>query len=198
MFWPIAHRLGKSLKNSRKQTKSLENKLNGAYTRMLHLMFTGLKELQIKNYTMIYQRLQKHTLSLVKIFKTHNGDMVKKLRTTCFFGCQKMEKTKEEGHRKHILTNSLKIKDYRWKNVKSWWPIEKGGNHSSTVIFRRDSTSEWVSEWVSEWMSEILGKCKSWDGPFMKAVISEKSDDNQWKILRHETTFQKSTNMMLW
>ena len=75
------------------------------------------------------------------------GDMMKKLHTICFFGCQQMEKTKEEDHRKHILTNSLKTQTYRWKNVKPWWPTEKSGNHSSTVIFRRDSTSEWVSEW---------------------------------------------------
>ena len=27
---------------------------------------------------------------------------MKKLCTTCFLGCQKMEKTKEEGYRKHI------------------------------------------------------------------------------------------------
>ena len=75
------------------------------------------------------------------------GDMMKKLHTICFFGCQQMEKTKEENHRKHILTNSLKTQAYRWKNLKRWWPTEKSVNHSSTVIFRRDSTSEWVSEW---------------------------------------------------
>ena len=33
---------------------------------VLHLMFIGLKELQIKNCTMTHQRLQKHTLSSVK------------------------------------------------------------------------------------------------------------------------------------
>ena len=74
------------------------------------------------------------------------GDMMKKLHTICFFGCQQMEKTKEENHRKHILTNSLKTQAYRWKNLKPWWPTGKSVNHSSTVIFRSDSTSEWVSD----------------------------------------------------
>ena len=120
--------------------------------------------------------------------------MVKKLRTTCFFGCQKMEKTKEEGHRKHILTNSLKIKDYRWKNVKSWWPIEKGGNHSSTVIFRRGSTSEWVSEWMSEWVRFLQnashGMVLSWKQLFQKnlMMISE----------RYCVTKQLSRNLPTW
>ena len=71
---------------------------------------------------------------------------MKKLGRTWFFGCQQMEKAKEEGHRKHILTNSLKKHDYRWKNLKPWWPTEKSGNHSSTVVFRRDSTSEYESD----------------------------------------------------
>ena len=53
-----------------------------------------------------------------------------------------MEKTKEEDHRKHILTNSLKTQDYRWKNLKPGWPTAINGNLSSTVIFRRNLTSE--------------------------------------------------------
>ena len=42
-----------------------------------------------------------------------------KLPATCFFGCQQMEKTKDEDHRKDILTNSFKTQDYRWKKLKS-------------------------------------------------------------------------------
>ena len=56
----------------------------------------------------------------------------------------------------HILMNSLKTQDYRWKNLKPWWLTKKCENHSSTVIFRRDSTSEWVTEWY--WITSSLFK----------------------------------------
>ena len=46
------------------------------------------------------------------------GEMMKKLCTTCFFGCQQIEKTKQKGHQKHTLTKSLKRQDYKWKNLK--------------------------------------------------------------------------------
>ena len=48
------------------------------------------------------------------------------------------------------------------------------------------------------YINKVLAKFRSCGGPFlciddMKAVISWKSDDDQRKILRHEITFQKST-----
>ena len=80
------------------------------------------------------------------LFTTHMETWWRNCTQFAFLDANKWKKTKEEDHRKHILTNSLKTQTYRWKNVKPWWPTEKSGNHSSTVIFRRDSTSEWVSD----------------------------------------------------
>ena len=71
---------------------------------VLHLMLIGLKELQIKNYTITFQKLQKQYAIVGYNFQDTYRDMVEKLCTICFFGCQKMENSKEEGHRKHILT----------------------------------------------------------------------------------------------
>ena len=50
------------------------------------------------------------------------------------------------------------------------------------------------------YIDEVLEKCKLWGGPFLciydiEAVISGKSSDDQRKILHHETTFQKSTQL---
>lgn len=50
------------------------------------------------------------------------------------------------------------------------------------------------------YIDEVLEKCKLWGGPFLciydiKTVISGKSSDDQRKLLHHETTFQKSTQL---
>ena len=126
---------------------------------VLHLIFIGLKELQTKNYTMTYQRLQKQNAIVGQNFQDTHGDMMKNLCTTCFFGCQQMKKTKEEGHRNYILTNSLKTQDYRWKNLKTWWPTKKSGNPLLAVISPvSDSTSEceWVSDIAKWWVKYII------------------------------------------
>ena len=72
--------------------------------------------------------------------------MMKKLHTSCFFGCQKWKKQKRKATEDiyWLLANSLKTQDYIWNNLKPWWPTGKSGNHSSKVIFRRDSTHMFI------------------------------------------------------
>ena len=84
---------------------------------VLHLMFIGLKELNKELYNdlpKITETMRYHRLKFSGHIWRHDEETVHNL----LFGCQEMEKTKEEDHRKHILTSSFKTQDYRWKNLK--------------------------------------------------------------------------------
>ena len=95
--------------------------INGAYTRMLRASLNVHWSQRVKN-TELHNDLPKITETICYCRLKFSGHIWRHDEETAhnlvFFGCQQMEKTKEEGHRKHVLTNSLKTKDYRCKNLK--------------------------------------------------------------------------------
>ena len=95
-----------------KLSKSLENELNGAYTCMLRAVLNVHWSQRVVNKK-LYSDLPQITETIRYRRLKFSGDMMEKLRTTCFFGCPQMEKAKEEGHSKYILTNSLKTQHYK-------------------------------------------------------------------------------------
>ena len=81
-------------------------------------MFIGLKELQIKK---LYNDLPKitETIRYLRLkFSGHIWRHDEEIAHNLLLWMPTNGKTKEEGHRKHILTNSLKTQDCRWNNLK--------------------------------------------------------------------------------
>ena len=107
-----------------KLKKSIENKLNGAYTRMLRAALNFHWSQRVTNKE-LYNDLPKITETIRYCrskFLGHIWRHDEEFMHNLLFGCLQMEKTKEEGHRNYILTNSLKTQDYRWKNLKPLKP----------------------------------------------------------------------------
>ena len=67
--------------------------------------------------------------------------MMKKLCTTCFFGWQQMEKTKEEGHRKHI-DQLIENTGLQMEELKTLMTNREEWKSFINSIFQRNSMTE--------------------------------------------------------
>ena len=115
-------------------TKSLEKKLNGAYIRMLRATLNVHWSQRVTN--------KKLYNDLPKITETIRYCRLK-------FSWHIWRHYEEIGHNMlfWVPTNG---KSYRK------WPTEKSGNHSLTVIFQRDSTSECESDIYSRYIYIVV------------------------------------------
>ena len=101
-------------------TKSQENKLNGAYSHMLRAALNVYWSQRVTNKE-LYNDLPKITETIHYHWLKFSGNIWRhdeEIAHILLFWTPTNAKPKEEGHRKHILTNSLKTQDYRWKNLK--------------------------------------------------------------------------------
>ena len=122
---------------------------------VLHLILIGLKELQTKNYTMTYQRLQKQNAIVGQNFQDtwrHDEEFMHNL----LFWMPTNEKNKRGRPQKLYIDQLIEDTGLQMEELKTLMANKEEWKSFISSNF----PSEWFDQWVcvSEWYSEMMSK----------------------------------------
>ena len=122
---------------------------------VLHLILIGLKELQTKNYTMTYQRLQKKNAIVGQNFQDtwrHDEEFMHNL----LFWMPTNEKNKRGRPQKLYIDQLIEDTGLQMEELKNLMADKEEWKSFISSNFPSEWFDQWV--WVSEWYSEMMSK----------------------------------------